>query len=130
MFHPFPTARFWTRTRVWAIAVATIAGLGLAGLTGQPASAQDAQPFAISLRNGVVSPTELEVPANATVRVTVTNDGDAAAEFESKPLHIEKPLAAGASVTVTLRNLSPGSYEFVDEFTEDRATAHGVIIAR
>lgn len=129
MSHPFPPTRFHirARARALAIAAATITGLGLSGL---PAGAQEAQPFAISLKNGVVSPVELLVPANTMVKVTVSNDGDAAAEFESKPLHIEKPLAAGASVTLTLRNLGPGSYEFVDEFTEDRATAHGVIIAR
>ncbi len=114
-------------TRAGIVAAATLASLATLTPT---VGAQEAQAFAISLKNGVVSPTELVVPANTLVRLTVTNDGDAAAEFESKPLHIEKPLAAGASATLSLRNLVPGSYEFVDEFTEDRATAHGVIIAR
>jgi len=96
-----------------------------------PVTAAGARPsFAISLKNGVVSPARLEVPANTVVSVTVRNVGKSTAEFESRRLHIEKILLPGAKAMLTLRGLAPGKYEFVDEFTEDRATAHGFIVAK
>ncbi len=93
------------------------------------ATAQEPPRFAVSLNNGVVSPSLITVPANTLIVLTISNDGNSTAEFESKALHIERVLAAGMSVAIRLRNLAPGEYEFVDEFTEDLATAHGTIIA-
>ena len=81
----------------------------------------------ITLKDGVVSPNQIEAKADSTIVITVTNEGKGTAEFESKPLHIEKVLMSGASATFTFKNLAPGEYEFVDEFTEDQKTAHGFI---
>ncbi|MFK5998459.1 MAG: cupredoxin domain-containing protein [Rhodobacterales bacterium] len=86
--------------------------------------------FNITLQNGVVSPKMTEIPVGGQVKIVVTNAGDATAEFESKTLHIEKMLAAGAKTILTLHGLRTGSYEFVDEYTEDLDTAHGFIIAK
>ena len=109
-----------------AILATTLAATAMTG----SAIAASGDAFSVSMKDGVVTPQRIEVPANTTVKLVVTNEGTATAEFESKRLHIEKVLAPGGSATLTLRNLAPGSYEFVDEFTEDRETAHGVIIAK
>ncbi len=94
------------------------------------AIAQEPPHFSVSLNNGVVSPALIEIPANTLVTLTISNDGNATAEFESKPLHIERVLAAGMTITIRLRNLAPGAYEFADEYTEDMLTAHGQIVAK
>ena len=117
-----------TITTVQSIAIS--AALGLSLLISAPVMAQDVPTFKISMKNGVVAPTRVEVPKGVNVKLVVTNEGSATAEFESKLLHIEKVVAAGATITVTLRGLKAGSYEFVDEFTEDKKTAHGFIVAK
>jgi len=99
-------------------------------LTSATVLAQSVPTFKISMKNGVVTPARVEVPKGVDVKLIVSNDGSATAEFESKPLHIEKVVAAGTSITLTLRGLKAGSYEFVDEFTEDQKTAHGFIVAK
>ena len=106
------------------------ATLGFFVIFSLPVQAQTIPTFKISMNNGVVTPARLEVPKDVNVKLVVTNKGSATAEFESKMLHIEKIVAAGATVTLTLRGLKAGSYEFVDEFTEDKKTAHGFIIAK
>jgi len=52
---------------------------------------------------------------------------EAAEEFESHDLKIEKVIAGGTSGTVRLRPLDPGRYPFVGEYHED--TAKGVIVS-
>lgn len=81
----------------------------------------------IVLKDGIVTPNKIDVKEDTAIVITVKNEGKAAAEFESKALHIEKVLMSGASATFTLKNISIGNYEFVDEFTENQKTAHGVI---
>ncbi len=112
-----------------AVFPASIA-MALVALVSGAALAQDMPSFDVSMKNGVVTPRQLQVPAHKPFRLVVTNAGSATAEFESKALHIEKVVAAGMNVVLTLRGLPAGSYEFVDEFTEDQDTAHGVIIAK
>ena len=83
--------------------------------------------FIITMKDGVVTPNQIDAKADSTIVIKVTNTGKSTAEFESKLLHIEKVLMSGASATFTFKNLAPGDYEFVDEFTEDQKTAHGFI---
>ena len=84
----------------------------------------------ITMKDGVITPARINVPAGKTVRIVVRNTGRAAAEFESKALHIERIVPPAGQIVITLRNPAPGAYAFVDEFTENRASSHGVIIAK
>lgn len=109
----------------------TILRLGAVALisfaTAASASAQGAD---ITLKDGVISPQTIEVPAGKSVNLTVSNTGKAAAEFESKRLRIEKIIAPGKTVTIKLQPLPAGSYPFVEEFHENLDTAKGTIVAK
>ncbi len=101
----------------------------LALATAPAATGQDAQPLEITFNNGVVTPSELHVPAGMVLKITVINDGDRVAEFDSKSLHVERVLGPHTRAVITLRNLAPGTYAFAEEFSGDIDTAKGVIIA-
>ncbi|WP_374329677.1 cupredoxin domain-containing protein [Aestuariivirga sp.] len=92
-----------------------------------PATADDPT-FKIELKDGVITPLELEVPANTRIRLEVSNTGTTPAEFESVELKKEKVIAPGNSSVVVIRNLDPGSYAFFDEFHMDKP--HGKITAK
>ena len=102
-------------------------GLAFLALCSIPALADDPT-FKIDLKDGVITPLEIEVPANTRSRLEVSNTGTTPAEFESVELKKEKVLAPGNSSVVVIRNLDPGSYEFFDEFHIDQP--HGKIIAK
>lgn len=102
-----------------ALAAATVVGLA-------PASGEDALTYDIVLKNGAFEPKELKVPAGKPVVLTVKNETNAAAEFESKGLKIEKVVAANSQIIVRLRPLTKGKYLFVDEYKED--TTQGYLI--
>jgi hypothetical protein len=48
-------------------------------------------------------------------------------EFESKPLKIEKVVAAKSEAVVNVRPQKPGKYKFVDEYNEDVATGNVIV---
>lgn len=101
----------------------------LLALTSAPAWAEDLPTFTLEMKDGVVTPAELRVPAEATFKIILRNTGTGPAEFESTRLRKEKVLAPGAESFVTVRGLTAGSYEFFEEFNIDKPTAHGVIVA-
>jgi hypothetical protein len=86
--------------------------------------------FRIEIKDGVISPKQTEVPANKDFKLEVANTGSVPAEFESKQLRQEKVLAPGKTVTITIRALAPGDYQFVDEFHENDDAGQGVIVAK
>jgi hypothetical protein len=92
--------------------------------------ADDLPVFRIEIKNGVISPKETEVPANKDFKLEVANTGTIPAEFESKQLRQEKVLAPGKTVTITIRGVDPGEYQFVDEFHENDDAGQGVIVAK
>jgi hypothetical protein len=106
---------------VTALAIACLAFAGLPALADDPT-------FKIELKDGVITPLELEVPANTRIRLEVSNTGTTPAEFESVELKKEKVIAPGNSSVVVIRNLDPGSYDFFDEFHMDKP--HAKIIAK
>lgn len=95
-----------------------------------PSLAAEMPVFEMELRDGVVTPTRIEVEAGTTFKVVLRNTGATAAEFESLRMRKEKVLGPGVTSFVVIRRLSPGSYPFFDEFHMDKETAHGVIVAR
>lgn len=103
--------------------------LALALLTGTAGLALAEDPtFKIDIRDGVITPLELEVPANTRIRLEITNSGTSPAEFESVQLKKEKVIAGGNTTVMVIRNLDPGSYDFFDDFHID--LPHAKIIAK
>ena len=90
------------------------------------ALAEDVVTYELTLSNHVFSPAELKVPARKPFKILLHNKDTTPAEFESKPLKIEKVVAGSADITVNVRALEPGKYEFVDEYHEDETKGHVV----
>jgi plastocyanin len=80
-----------------------------------PASA-DPGPVTIAIRDHAFVPAEVKIPAGVKVELTIRNDQTVPAEFESASLHREKVVSPGSAISVYVGPLSPGRYEFFDDF--------------
>lgn len=90
------------------------------------ANAQEAQE--IRFENHKFTPQTLNVPAGQKLTLKVTNASQETIEFESFKLNREKVVTPGETITVRLPELSPGSYDFYDDFHQD--VPEGAIIAK
>lgn len=79
------------------------------------------------IKNHRFEPTELKVPANQRIKLTVHNQDTTPEEFESHALNREKVIPGGAKAVLFIGPLKPGRYAFVGEYNE--ATAQGVVVA-
>jgi heme/copper-type cytochrome/quinol oxidase subunit 2 len=115
------------------ISVAAL-GLGISLLLVTPAArADEAAPSPnaipeITLERGRFNPSEVVVPANTAFKLQVTNKDKDTIEFESFELHRERAVQPGETITVYMPSLSPGTYEFVDDFHS--GTPKGAIVAK
>jgi heme/copper-type cytochrome/quinol oxidase subunit 2 len=100
----------------------------LALLLAPPAFAQEATVVKLTLKGHLFQPAEPHVPANKPITIVVTNLDPTPSEFESKTLRVEKVVAAGATITLQLRPLSPGRYRFFDDYHED--TTEGFLVVQ
>ena len=103
-----------------------LAGLG-ASIAGSGARAEDITTFKLMLQDHAFVPTEVKVPAGKPFKLTLHNGDSTPAEFESKTLKFEKVIAGSGDVTVNVRALEPGKYQFYDEYHEDEAK--GFVVA-
>lgn len=87
----------------------------------------DLPTFKLEMKDGVLNPARIEVPAGKKIKIEIHNTGKSAVEFESVQLRKEKVLAPGADSFVVIAPLSPGEYKFFDDF---HANAQGVIVAK
>ena len=108
--------------------------LFLLGLSAAPAlAAEPATPtnsagqIEVTLKDHKFEPAEIHVPAGKPVVILLTNKDDAADEFDSADLRVEKMVSAGANGVVRISPLVPGRYAFMGEFHPN--TAQGVVIA-
>jgi heme/copper-type cytochrome/quinol oxidase subunit 2 len=106
---------------------ASFALLPLLLLAGPPAAAEDPA-FTLTLKDHRFTPTELTVPANVRVKLTIRNQDPTPAEFESHDFKAEKVIAAGREVTLTIGPLKAGSYGYFDDYHEK--DAKGRLIAQ
>jgi hypothetical protein len=105
------------------------AATGLALLaSGAVARAQETPTFRVTFENGKIEPLRIEIPARTRVRFELVNKGDTPAEFESKPLRLEKVLAPHSQSVLVIRTLDPGEYPFFDDFHPDAPQA--VVVAK
>lgn len=82
----------------------------------------------LEMRDGVLLPARLEIPAQTRVKITLRNTGQSPVEFESLRLRQEKVLGPGVTSFVVINPLKPGEYEFFDEF--HLPDAKGVIVVK
>lgn len=75
--------------------------------------------YEVSIKDGVFSPTSIEVPVKQRFKIIIKNEGSGPAEFENLSLRVEKVLASGVSSFVVIHPLKEGSYHFIDEFHMD-----------
>jgi plastocyanin len=80
-----------------------------------PVFAQQA-PTTIVVRDYQFVPAEVAVAAGVKAELIIRNEQTTPVEFESTSLHREKVVAPGAAVSVFVGPLSPGRYEFFDDF--------------
>ena len=89
--------------------------LALCLLSGT-ARAEEMPVFAIEMRDGTISPSLIEAPANTPFKLEIRNAGKTPAEFESLELKREKVLAPGATSSIVFRRVQPGEYVVFDDF--------------
>ena len=109
---------------VWMV---LMIGVGVGGAVPQNAQAQDER-YVLTFKDNKIEPAELQVPAGKEFRLVVKNADQTPEEFDSGDLKIEKIIAGGSEIELTIKPLEPGSYEVVGEFHED--TAKGRIVAK
>jgi plastocyanin len=80
------------------------------------ACAEEPVMLSIVIKDRHFEPAELHAPPGRPIAFTVKNLGTIASEFESDTLHVEKVVAAGGEAVVHVRPLSPGRYDFFDDF--------------
>ncbi|MDY7547959.1 cupredoxin domain-containing protein [Glaciimonas sp. Gout2] len=90
-------------------------------------SAVDLPTFRLEMKDGVLNPARIEVPAGQKIKIEVHNTGSSAVEFESVQLRKEKVLGPGAQSFIVIAPLSPGEYKFFDDF---HLSAKGLIVAK
>jgi hypothetical protein len=72
--------------------------------------------LAIVLRDHQFAPADVTAPAGIRIELRVHNAQKTPAEFESSSLHREQVVTPGATIHVFVGPLSPGRYEFFDDF--------------
>jgi heme/copper-type cytochrome/quinol oxidase subunit 2 len=80
------------------------------------ATADDAVPLSLTLKDHKFDPAELHAPAGKPIDIRVKNLGDIVFEFESSALHFEKIVTPGSEAVVHVRPQQPGRYNFFDDF--------------
>ena len=88
----------------------------LLALSLSASASADPGPVTITIRDHAFLPAEVRLPAGAKVELSIRNEQPTPAEFESASLHREKVVAPGSAISVYVGPLSPGRYEFFDDF--------------
>lgn len=92
-----------------------------------PTAAQETASVAIAVKAHQFQPAEIRAPANKRLAIRVKNLDSVPMEFESVSLRVEKVIAPGAEGVVNVRALSPGRYEFFDDFHQE---TRGILVVQ
>ena len=90
------------------------------------AQAQEAS-VSISVKNHQFQPAQISAPANVPIVLHVKNLDSTPMEFESVSLRVEKVVVGNGEGIIRLRPLSPGRYNFFDDFHQE---TNGVLVVR
>ncbi|MGD0290868.1 MAG: cupredoxin domain-containing protein [Candidatus Binataceae bacterium] len=110
-----------TKSILTAAAISLIA-------TCAPSFAFAADASEIRFENHRFTPQSLTVSAGQPLTIKVINASNETIEFESFKLNREVAMTPGETITVRLPALSPGSYDFYDDFHQD--VPEGSIVAK
>jgi plastocyanin len=99
-----------------------VAVLSLVWTLAATGSALAGETLELTLENHAFTPKDVTVKAGEDFSIHVVNKDPTPAEFESHPLKVEKVVAGQSEITVRVRALKPGAYEFYDEFNMSTAT--------
>ena len=102
-------------------------GIGLACLLPSPLLAAQEGEVRLAIKDHRFVPAEVRVAQNTRVRLVVTNTDSTVEEFESPALNREKLIPPGQTVTIFLRPLKPGIYDFFGEFHSTTATGRLIV---
>lgn len=91
----------------------------------KPAAKENA--YIITLKGDQFSPKDLLIPAGQKVEITVKNETDKAAEFESDDIDREKVVAANGEVKLMVGPLKAGTYAYLNDYHEE---SKGTITAK
>ena len=110
------------KTLVTAIASLTLAG-GLSWSGPSTHAQETAVTVQISVKNHRFQPAEIHASANKPIMLRIKNLDATPMEFESVTLRVEKVVTGNSEGIIRLRALSPGRYDFFDDFhPETRGT--------
>jgi hypothetical protein len=94
---------------------------------GYASLATAAESYTLVIKDHVITPAEIKVPAGKDFQLLVKNQDPTPEEFESHELRVEKIIPGGKEAVIPVRALKAGKYPFIGEFNE--STAKGVLIA-
>ena len=114
----------WLNARI-AMTMLLLAGALIAA--GPQAHAQQTASVSVTVKNHRFQPAEVQAPANVPIILRVKNLDLTPMEFESVSLRVEKVVTANSEGIIRLRPLSPGRYNFFDDFNQ---AANGVLLVR
>jgi plastocyanin len=97
-----------------------------AALAAVPARAQSTI-VEVSVKNHRFQPAEIRAPAGTPITIRIKNLDPTPMEFESVTLRVEKVVAGNREGVVNIRALSPGRYNFFDDFNQQ---AKGVLVVQ
>lgn len=83
--------------------------------------------FALAIKDRHFQPAELTIPSGSKIKLTVENQDDIPAEFESTDLSREVIVRGHGEVTIFIGPLDPGTYQFFNDFNRDM---QGTILAK
>jgi|GEM_PF-4916566 len=72
--------------------------------------------YLIHIKDKALEPAELIVPSHTRFRLVIKNIGSKPAEFESHQLHQEKIIFMKKDVTVVIKPLDIGTYNYFNDF--------------
>lgn len=104
-----------------------LTGAAIAATLLASAGAYAASGIPIEMKDGRFNPATIEIPANQKVTLTIKNSEKSEVEFESYELNREEKIKPGASTTVYVGPLEPGSYPVFDDNNPD---AKGVVVVK
>ena len=117
----------WVRVYLAAVAV-MVFGIVIAGRSIAAEAVNNDAAYTITIKDHVFTPSNIDVPADKKITLTVENKDATPEEFESHDLHREKVIAGGATAKIMVGPLKPGVYKFFGEFNE--ATAKGTLTVK
>jgi hypothetical protein len=108
--------------------IVAVSGALLTGaLIAAGAQAQNSASISVSVKNHRFHPREVRAPANVPITLRIKNLDSTPMEFESVSLRVEKVVTGKGQGIVRLRPLSPGRYNFFDDFHQE---TNGALLVR